>query len=91
MQSTAAPGLSTSLSPTPSYAEKHQGLLGDYEAMLSLVRNHQIPLQTLADSLVKPRLCSPMALENETGQRALHTLIQDKNYQALCKTLSAPH
>ncbi|SIS11636.1 deaminase domain-containing protein [Pseudomonas sp. A214] len=91
MQSTAAPGLSTSLSPTPSYAEKHQGFLGDYEAMLSLVRNHQIPLQTLADSLIKPRLCSPMALENETGQRALHTLIQDKNYQALCKTLSAPH
>ncbi|WLH94313.1 hypothetical protein PSH58_20585 [Pseudomonas hefeiensis] len=91
MQPTAAPGLTDNLSPTPSYAEQHQGLLGDYEAMLSLVRNNQTPSQTLTDSLVKPRLCSPMALENETGQRALQTLIQDKSYQALCKIVRAPH
>ena len=84
---TTDPPTAPSLSPAPSPAEKHNGLLGDYDALLSLIRN--APPEKLADTLIKPKRCSPMYLEDETGQRSLQALAQNADYRALCKTVGA--
>lgn len=77
------------LSPVPSHAELHNGLSGDYEMMLALIRN--TPPATLAGTLIRPTRCSPMALEDENGQRSLQALLQNEDYQAQCRALGVPH
>lgn len=84
---TPDPLIDPALSPPPSPAEKYQGLLGDYDALLSLLRNKQP--EVLADTLVKPNRCSPMYLEDETGQRSLQALAQHENYRTQCRNLGA--
>ncbi|MBC3362617.1 hypothetical protein HU806_05855 [Pseudomonas sp. SWRI154] len=82
--------MASSLSPVPSPAEKYEGSLGDYDSLLSLIRNTS-PEQ-LANTLIKPKRCSPMYLEDETGQRSLQALAQNEHYLASCKTTGAsPH
>ncbi|WLI20051.1 hypothetical protein [Pseudomonas wuhanensis] len=85
------PSADSSQSQSPSHAQKHQGLLDDYDFLLSLMRNNETPLAKLADMQITPRSFSPMALENEIGQRWLQALIQDKDYRTLCTTLNASY
>ncbi|WP_434557987.1 deaminase domain-containing protein [Pseudomonas sp. Z4-20] len=84
---TLDPPMATSLSPVPSPDEKYQGLLGDYDSLLSLIRSTSH--EKLANTLIKPTRCSPMYLEDETGQRSLQALAQHEDYRALCKTVGA--
>ncbi|MBV4553040.1 hypothetical protein HU742_017990 [Pseudomonas sp. SWRI102] len=87
---TLDPPMASSLSPVPSPDEKYQGLLGDYDSLLSLIRNTSP--EKLANTLIKPKRCSPMYLEDETGQRSLQALAQNEDYRASCKTVGAsPH
>ncbi|MBT2338371.1 MULTISPECIES: deaminase domain-containing protein [Pseudomonas] len=85
MQFLPAPDLSAL--NRPSHAQTHQGLLDEYDALLTLIRNSATPL----DTLVTPRPYSPMALENASGQRALRALTENKAYQALCNTVQASY
>ncbi|MCE0460239.1 hypothetical protein [Pseudomonas uvaldensis] len=88
MPSSPASDLSA-LNPWPSHAQAHQGLLDEYDALLAVIRSNETPSDRFIDRLLIPRPCSPMALENEVGQRALRALIEDKAYQALCDRLDA--
>ena len=86
---TPNPLIDPSLSPVPSPDEKHQGLLGDYDSLLSLLRNTQP--EVLANTLVKPKRCSPMYLEDEAGQRSLQALAQHEDYRTQCTRMGAPY
>jgi hypothetical protein len=78
-------------SQSSSYAQRYQGLLDDYDILLSLMGNTETSPDSLADTLIKPRPLSPMALDNEIGQRALQALIKDEDYRVLCKKLKASY
>jgi hypothetical protein len=86
---TPDPLIDPSLSTVPSPDEKHQGLLGDYDSLLSLLRNTQP--EVLANTLVKPKRCSPMYLEDEAGQRSLQALAQHEDYRTQCTRMGAPY
>lgn len=90
MQSLPTTDLSL-LDQRPSHVQVHQGLLDEYDALLAVMRNNETSPDRFVDELVTPKPHSPMALENEIGQRALQALIEDKAYQALCGTLNALH
>ncbi|WP_434604905.1 deaminase domain-containing protein [Pseudomonas sp. R1-7] len=86
---TPDPLTAASLSPAPSPDEQHQGLLGDYDSLLLLIRN--TAPEELANTLVKPKRCSPMYMEDEAGQRPLQALVQHQDYRDLCRSLGASH
>ncbi|MBN3865365.1 hypothetical protein HCU66_24485, partial [Pseudomonas frederiksbergensis] len=76
---------------SPSYALQYQGLLDDYDLLLSFLRGTEKPSGTLANTLMRPRPFSPLDLDSQDGQSALQALIKDDDYRALCRRQNASY
>lgn len=81
--STAIPN--TTELTSPSYAQRHQALLQDYDVMLTALRE----TEPTADKLLRPHHFSPMELDSQTAQTALKALVAQKDYRSLCLQLKA--
>ncbi|WP_242486217.1 deaminase domain-containing protein [Pseudomonas sp. TH03] len=71
---------------SPSYAQRHQGQLEDYDLLLSSMRAREQPANTLAMKLLRPSRYSPMDLDSQTAQealKALEVLYANENKSAL--------
>lgn len=88
----AIPSNYVSSTAFPTTAQVHQGQLEDYELLLSVLRGEVGSLSEFSQTLIRPRDFSPLDQENETGQEALQQLLQDPDYQTLCRTNGvSPH
>ncbi|WP_448724894.1 hypothetical protein [Pseudomonas farris] len=77
---------SNPVTPRPTAAQVDQGQIRDYELLLSFMRLKSTSLADYKNKLMQPCSFSPLDQENEKGQIALQQLLEDSDYQALCKT-----
>ncbi|MHA3737393.1 hypothetical protein ACXR0M_17225 [Pseudomonas sp. Eth.TT006] len=70
----------------PDTAQLHQAQLEDYQQLLSALREQSFTLAQLKQKLLQPKPFSPLHQEHQVGLSTLKRLLDDPDYQALCRS-----